>query len=311
MHGLPHLASHSDFDASRLAEAKARLGLTASVCLPARDEAATVGAIVETIRTELVEAVPLVDELIVMDDGSSDRTAAAAAEAGATVFSTADVLADSGPGSGKGDALWKSLYASSGDIVCWIDADIRGFGSHFVSGLLGPLLTRQNVAFVKGCYRRPLDGGLDGGGRVTELMARPLLSRLFPSLAGIVQPLAGEYAGLRSVLETVPFVEGWGVDLALIVDIAHRYGIAAIDQVDLGVRRHRNRSLTDLAPQAMAVLTAALRRAGISDRDGFGDDLVAFDGDLRMVTVDVELRERPPLITLPAYRAKFGRELTA
>lgn len=310
MHGFPTTASSCDFDATALADKKAAQRVTISICLPALDEEQTIGAIVATARRELVERVALVDEILVIDDGSIDATAEVALGAGATVVSAENVLPEMGPGSGKGDAMWKSLYASSGDIVCWLDADVRNFDTRFITGLLGPLLTRPTIDFVKGFYERPALG-IEGGGRVTELMARPLISRLFPHLGGIVQPLAGEYAGRRDLLESLPFVEGWGVELGLLVDIAERCGLGAIAQVDLGTRMHRNRPLTQLAPQAMAILTAALRRAGIADRETWGDELVRLDDDYRLERVEVELRERPPMLTVPAYRAKFGRELTA
>jgi glucosyl-3-phosphoglycerate synthase len=297
-------------DFRRLAEAKLRQALTVSVCLPARDEEATVGHIVATVRRNLVEGPGLVDEIVVLDDGSTDATADAARWAGARVLAVEDVLADLPAGSGKGNALWKSLYALEGDLICWLDADVRNFGSHFVTRLIEPLLTEPAVGFVKGHYRRPLHGEPTGGGRVTELMARPLLCALFPQLARFVQPLAGEYAGRREVLESVPFVEGWGVELGLVVDIAERFGIDSIAQRHLGVREHRNRTLEELAPQAMAVLVTGLRRAGIPANE-MASTLVRFGAEGERELVPVEVRERPPMITVPAYRAKFDRELTA
>lgn len=307
MHAAGPVFSHRDFDRRRLAARKEETGLTVSLCIPARDEAATIGRIVEIARRHLAEDVPLLDEILVVDDHSSDRTGDAARSAGAKVVHSADVLPAAGPGSGKGDAIWKSLSASTGDLVAWVDGDITDFGPRFVTGLLGPLLTYPTVAFVKGFYRRP-GGGPAGGGRVTELMARPLIARLFPQLAGVVQPLAGEYAGRRSVLEALPIVCGWGVDLGLVIDVVARHGLPALAQVDLGTRRHRHRPLDELSPQAMAILTTALRRAGVPEREAAR--LVLFDADHHGHEVHVEARERPPLRTLAAaYPA--DDELTA
>jgi len=181
-----------------------------SVCLPARDEEATVGPIVATIVRELVEGMGVVDEVVVVDDGSTDATAAVAAAAGAVVVAAGDVLAGVGPGTGKGEALWKSLYVATGDVLVFCDADLRDFDPAFVTGLIGPLALRGDVGFVKGFYERPV-----GGGRVTELVARPMIGLFFPELAAIRQPLGGEFAARREVLERVPFVQGYGVDLAL------------------------------------------------------------------------------------------------
>ncbi len=288
-----------------------RSGTTISVCLPARNEEATIGHIVGTIRRDLVERTRLVDEIVVIDDASSDATAAAAADEGARVVAEASILPEETPGSGKGNALWKSLYVCRGDIICWLDADIRNFGSHFVTRLVEPLLDDDTIVFAKAFYRRPLHGEPTGGGRVTELMARPVLSHLFPHLADVVQPLAGEYAGRRDALEAVPFVEGWGVELALLIDLAARFGRDAIAQVDLGVREHRNRPLEELGGPALAILVTALRRAGLEQVGPDVAELVRFDDEHRGDTVEVAVRERPPMITVPAYRAKFGRELSA
>jgi glucosyl-3-phosphoglycerate synthase len=299
-----------DLDVAALVDAKSRSRTSISVCLPARNEEATVGQIVATVRRNLVEHAPLVDEVVVVDDGSTDATAEAASWEGARVVAVDEILPDVGHGSGKGNALWLSLYACEGDVVCWLDADVRNFGSHFVTRLVAPLLTDPAVGFVKGYYRRPLHGEATGGGRVTELMARPLISALFPHLAGFVQPLAGEYAGRRALLETVPFVEGWGVEIGLLVDLVANFGSEAIAQVDLDVREHRNRPLDELGPQAMAILVTGLRRAGVPVDKRLAE-LVRYDAAQHPERVSVEIRERPPMITVPAYRAKFGRELSA
>jgi len=307
MHAAGPVFSHHDFDSRRLAAAKKAAGLTASLCIPARDEAATIGRIVETARKRLMEKVPLLDEILVVDDHSEDGTAGVASAAGAKVVHSADVLPGAGPGSGKGDAIWKSLSASSGDLVAWVDGDITDFGPRFVVGLLGPLVTHPSIQFVKGFYRRPGGGRTAGGGRVTELVARPVIARLFPQLAGIVQPLAGEYAGRRAVLEALPIVCGWGVDLALLVDVVAQHGLPALAQVDLGTRRHRHRPLDQLSPQALAILTTALRRAGMPERDV--PRLVLFDEEHRGHEVLIEAGERPPLRSLRGCPP--GDELTA
>jgi glucosyl-3-phosphoglycerate synthase len=255
---------------------------TVSVCLPARNEAETVGAIVAAVRT-----VDLVDEIIVADDGSSDGTAEAAAAAGARVAAVAAILPEAGPGAGKGNVLWKALAASTGDIVCYLDADLRNFAPETVTKLCRPLLDDPGVMLVKPCYTRAFEGAPTGGGRVTELVARPLLNLLFPKLADIVQPLGGEYAARRSALEVLPFVEGWGVEFAMLVDVLERFGRDAVTQVDLGAREHRNRPLDELAPQAEAIIATALQRARLVE--------------------PLDVRERPPMITIPEYRARHDR----
>ena len=246
---------HGAFDAAGLAAA--RHGRRISVCLPARDEAATVGTIVALIGAGLTAAgggVDLVDEVVVVDDGSRDDTAAVAAGAGARV------VASGAAGGGKGQAMAVGLAESSGDLVVFLDADVENFTPHFVVGLLGPLLVEDDVALVKGCYERPLHGRPGEGGRVTELVARPLLDLLFPELSGVRQPLAGETAAHRAVLQKTGLAPGYGVELGLLIDVAGQFGAGHIVQVDLGSRVHRNRSLEELRFQAGDVLQAALAR---------------------------------------------------
>jgi len=250
---------------------------------------------VATIRRALVEGAGLVDEILVVDDHSEDRTAGAAAEAGARVIRAAEVLPDHGNGHGKGAALWRSLYESEGDLVVWCDADLVDFESHFVLGLLGPLLTHPDVDFVKGFYDRPSSDPGDRGGRVTELVARPALSLLFPQLTSVVQPLGGEYAGRRELLEQLPFVEGYGVDIALLIDIAAKFGTDVIAQVDLGTRQHRNRPLDELSPQATAILQTVLQRAGRSVPSRATLVRPGLD------PVEVVTSELPPLTAVPSY----------
>ncbi|MCU1451375.1 MAG: hypothetical protein JWP02_3545 [Acidimicrobiales bacterium] len=286
--------NHRDFAVDRLVEAKGDRRI--SLCLPARNEAPTIGPIVSAVRRHLVRKQPLIDEVIVVDDGSTDGTPARAAGAGARVVSASEIAPELGPGSGKGNAMWKSLLVSDGDFVVWCDADVRNFRPCFVTGLLGPLLLEDDVQFCKGFYERPLDGVRGQGGRVTELVARPLISLFFPHLAMFAQPLAGEYAGRRDLLEQVPFVQGYGVDLGLLIDVVERVGMTSVAQVDLGVRVHRNRSLDELGPQATAVLHTALSRAGLPSRP---DSLPVLARPWREPEI-VEVRERPPVCQLPA-----------
>lgn len=286
---------HREFAPEALVAAKR--GRTVSVCLPARNEQDTVGDIVATLHDALVAEHPLIDELVVIDDHSVDETAAVAAAAGATVVSSSDVLPHLAKGPGKGQAMWKSLHVTTGDLVMWCDADIRRFDPRFVTGVLGPLLTHDDIGFVKGFYDRPLDESGAGGGRVTELMARPLISVLFPHLSALVQPLAGEYGGRRDLLEAVPFVSGYGVELGLLVDLAERFGIGCMAQVDLGARMHRNRTLDDLGPQAATILHAALRRSApaLADPDAV---LVRPTADPAPIAAD----ELPPLAEVADHR---------
>jgi glucosyl-3-phosphoglycerate synthase len=250
---------------------------------------------------------PLVDELVVMDSDSTDGTADVARAAGADVVAPADVLPAHGTRPGKGEALWKSLAATTGDLVVFLDADLLGDVVHFVPGLLGPLLTDPQVAYVKGCYTRPLEiAGEEqpaGGGRVTELTARPLLNALWPELAGFVQPLGGEYAGRRSALEQVPFLSGYGVEAGLLIDLLELGGLGSLAQVDLGVRRHTSQSEEALGAMAGQVVSALLGRRSETQPSGlltqFRRDGSGFVPRSSAVAVD----ERPPMVSIAEYRS--------
>ncbi|WP_336205228.1 glucosyl-3-phosphoglycerate synthase [Nonomuraea sp. LPB2021202275-12-8] len=273
-----------------------------SVVLPARDERETIGEIVRVIRRELGE---LVDEIVVIDSRSTDDTAAVAARAGADVHAQDEILPQLQPLDGKGEALWKSLAVTSGDIVAFVDADIRKFHSSLVSGVLGPLLTDASVVYVKGCYDRPFDGAPTGGGRVTELVARPLINLHWPRLAGFVQPLAGEYAGRRSALERVPFLTGYGVELGLLIDLLDLAGLDAFAQVDLGSREHDPQSTEALGGMAGQIMLAAwsrLRRQGKIDSCHAPsvclDQFRRADAGPEIVSRDISIAERPPMLTV-------------
>jgi hypothetical protein len=308
---------HRDYDLRQLVEEKERQGHRISLCIPALNEAATIGSIVRSVRRHLIDRFPLLDELVVMDSNSADGTAERAADAGALVIQDREVRPDLEPMYGKGEAMWKSLFATTGDLVAWLDADIRNFHPRFVYGVLGPLLTDPSVGYVKGFYERPImDGdrmtGL-GGGRVTELMARPLLNMFWPHLAGVVQPLAGEYAGRRSLLEQVPFFTGYGVEIGMLIDVADRFGIDAIAQVDLERRVHRNRDLADLSRMSFAVLQTAMRRLVSSGRlelhSRMDLGLYLFDaleGAYRMEPSLIDVRERPPAVSVAGDGASLG-----
>ncbi|MEU5714879.1 glucosyl-3-phosphoglycerate synthase [Streptomyces sp. NPDC020403] len=278
---------------------------TVSVVLPALNEEATVGTIVETIRRELMERVALVDELVVIDSGSTDRTAAVAREAGARVVHRDEILPRIPAVPGKGEVLWRSLLVTGGEILCFVDADLREFSPDFVSGTVGPLLTDPGVHFVKAMYDRPLNGTAGQGGRVTELMARPLLNLHWPQLAGFVQPLGGEYAVRRSLLEQLPFPVGYGVELGLLIDALNTVGLDALAQVDVGERRHRHQDGQALGRMAATIYrTAQLRLArGTIVRP----EITQFErGENGFVphTYPVDTEERPPMLEITEYAAR-------
>jgi glucosyl-3-phosphoglycerate synthase len=282
----------------------AKAGRRVAVVLPALDEEATVGAIVAAVLPLTRGPQPLVDELVVVDSGSTDGTVAVAAAAGARVVRRDEVLTDLEPVPGKGEVLWRSLAATTSEIVCFLDSDLVDFDPGFVPALLGPLLTEPGVELVKGFYRRPLrleTAEADtGGGRVTELLVRPLLAALRPELAGVVQPLGGEYAGTRALLESLPFAAGYGVEIGLLLDTHAARGLDALGQANLGVRKHRNRSLLQLGAMARQILAAVLDRCAtpagaIPDAGGPLVQFVALDGEWLPVVTPVQVVQRPPM----------------
>jgi glucosyl-3-phosphoglycerate synthase len=237
-----------------------------SLVVPARNEAATVGDVITKVRSALVDTVALLDEVVVIDSDSTDDTYAVATDAGATVHRSAEIRPDLGSRPGKGEAMWKSLFVTTGELVVFMDADLVDWDTHFVPGLLGPLLSDPTVELVKGFYERPMVSGDAAvpfeGGRVTELVARPLIALLFPELSGLHQPLAGEWAVRRALFESLSVPHEYAVELAALVDTVRSRGLDALAQVDLGVRAHRHQSLRDLTGMATQILAAALARAG-------------------------------------------------
>ncbi|MEZ0579702.1 glucosyl-3-phosphoglycerate synthase [Nocardioides sp. MH1] len=253
-------ARWADWSLADLVDAKGATRV--SLVVPARNEAGTVGDVVGRVRERLVDTVSLVDEIVVIDSDSTDATYDVATSAGAVVHRASEIRPDLGAHPGKGEAMWKSLFVTSGDLLVFMDADLTDWDTHFVPGLLGPLLTWPEVRLVKGFYERPGETGPLDGGRVTELVARPLISLLFPDLRDLVQPLAGEWAVRRSHLASLPVPTGYAVELAALVDTAAALGPGAIAQVDLGTRAHGHQPLLDLGAMAVQIVAAALARAG-------------------------------------------------
>ncbi|HUP28122.1 MAG TPA: glucosyl-3-phosphoglycerate synthase [Chloroflexia bacterium] len=312
-----HANEFSDLD--RLVDIKRQQGVTISVGLPALNEEATIGGVISTLKEALMDRVPLVDEIALIDSNSRDRTREIAAELGVPIYIHSEILPEAGlPLEGKGEALWKSLHVLKGDVIAWVDTDVANMHPQFVYGLIGPLLREPRVGFVKGYYHRPLriSNTLqhEGGGRVTELTVRPLLNLFFPLLSGLVQPLAGEYAGRREVLEQLPFFSGYGVETGMLIDLLERFGLYSIGQVNLERRVHRNRSLADLSLTAFAIVQVILSRLENRARTRLLEEvnqsmkLIRFEQDhLSLEVRSVRDVERPPIATLPAYRAAHPR----
>ncbi|CAM5721305.1 glucosyl-3-phosphoglycerate synthase [Streptomyces pharetrae] len=297
--------SVTDRPLHKILAAKRATGQTVSVVLPALNEQETVGDIVAAVRRDLMRQVPLVDEVVVVDSGSTDRTSEVAAAAGARVVHRDEILPRIPAAPGKGEVLWRSLLVTSGDIVCFVDADLREFSPDFVSGIVGPLLTDPEVHLVKAMYDRPLGTAAGQGGRVTELMARPLLNMHWPQLAGFVQPLGGEYAARRSLLERLPFPVGYGVELGMLVDALHLVGLDALAQVDVGVRRHRHQDGQALGRMSAAIYRTAQLRLARSHL--VRPQLTQFErvgNGFEPRTYSVDTEERPPMAEIAEYAAR-------
>lgn len=308
---------HSNFwDLRRLVEEKQRQNLTISLCLPAYNEEATIGKEIVLLKSELKDRYPLVDEIAVIDSGSSDRTREIAARFGADVYLAEDHLTECGNRRGKGENLWKALYLLEGDVIVYVDSDIKNIHPRFVYGLVGPLIQDPEIQYVKAFYDRPLafSGGFrpTGGGRVTEILVRPLFSLFYPDLSAVIQPLSGEYAGRRSILEQIPFPVGYGVETAMLIDIYEKLGMNAFAQTDLDTRVHRNQETIALGRMAFGILRAFFNRLTREQRAQFKDDLPEImrqhqveDGVFSQVEHHIEEFERPPILEVERYRQKY------
>ena len=302
-------------DLAKLVDLKNKQNLTISLGLPALNEAETIGNIARTIKHKLFDEYPLLDEIVLIDSGSSDDTVKIAEDIGIAVHLHECILPQHGAFRGKGEALWKSLFVLKGDIVAWVDTDIRNFYPGFVYGLLGPLLREPEIQYVKGFYRRPIkaEGKLvsEGGGRVTELTVRPLFNLFYPELSGMIQPLAGEYAGRRTALERMPFFTGYGVETGLLIDLFNEIGLNAIAQVDLEERVHRNQSLASLSQMSFAIIQVVMQRLQEKSRIQIMDEvnrsmklIKPQEKSYALELKPIQDRERPPMLTIPEYRAK-------
>ena len=316
-----HTFYHTDFwDLKKLAKLKEKQNLKISLCFPTLNEEKTIGKEIIVIKSELQDRYPLIDEIAVIDSGSTDKTRQIAEEFGAKFFSSQDYLKEEGPAKGKGENLWKSIYLLEGDIIAFIDADISNIHPKFAYGLIAPLIYKQDIKFVKAFYSRPLktegDAQRLGGGRVTEILIRPLFSQFFPELSGIIQPLSGEFAGRREVFEQIPFPVGYGVETGMLIDIYKRWGLNAIAQTNLDIRVHRNQKIQDLGKMAFGILQTFWKRLLLQ---GKIKDLEEYNYILRQVKVsnkkysfnEFEIREfeRPPMVKVKAYQKKRNKKV--
>jgi glucosyl-3-phosphoglycerate synthase len=304
-------------DLNYLLSLKRERGVSISLALPALNEEATVGNVIQTIRQSLVLAAPLLDEIVLIDSNSEDRTREIARDLDVPVYIHQAVLPQYGARRGKGEALWKSLYCTKGDIVIWLDTDIVNIHPRFAYGLIGPLLLRPDVQFVKGFYRRPLKVGdkvqAGGGGRVTELTARPLLNLFYPELSGVIQPLSGEYGGRRTALEQFRFFSGYGVEIGMLIDVLDKFGLRAIAQVDLQERIHHNQPLEALSKMSFAIIQAVMRKLESRYGQSFLENvnktmkLIRYERDsFRLDIEEIAELDRPPMLEIPEYCERPG-----
>jgi len=301
-------------------EAKQKKKIKISLCLPTLNEERTIAKEIVIMKSELMNRFPLIDEIVVVDSGSTDRTREAAEAYGARFYSAADILPDMEHFRGKGENLWKGLYITQGDIIIYLDADIKNIHHRFAYGLLGPLLLTDHIKYVKAFYDRPIAVGKNkmrstGGGRVTELVIRPLFSLFFPELTQIIQPLSGEYASYRDILEKIPFPIGYGVETSMILDIYTKWGLEVIGQTDLDRRVHRNQSTQALGRMAFVIIKTFINRKaklGLIDlKKKMFDEMIQYNlvgNEYRPVSFKMEGLERPPMVEVPAYTEKFARE---
>jgi len=311
---------HSEFsDLEEMVAAKQEQDLKISLCIPTLNEEKTIGKEVVLFRSELMERYPLLDELVIIDSGSDDKTMEVASSFGADVYLSSEILPCMGSKRGKGENLWKAIYQLKGDIIVYVDADIKNIHPRFVYGLVGPLIKRPEIGYVKAFYDRPLASSKgvrpSGGGRVTEILVRPLFSLFYPDLSAIVQPLSGEYAVRRNIIEKLQCPIGYGVETAHLMDIYLEWGIEAIGQTDLAQRVHRNQSTRDLGKMAFGILQTFLNRAKsqgvIENMKPFNETLLQFqvrNNSFEQVAYQITEEERPPMIDVAEYRRKFGIE---
>lgn len=298
----------------RLVKKKQQQKLTIGVCIPTKNEEKTIFEIVSKIREELVEKEPLVDQLIVLDSDSEDNTVKLAKKAGAKVYQVHDILPNvSLPGElpkwGKGENVWKSIYLLETDILVWVDGDIENFSPRFIYGLLGPLLIRPDLGFIKGFYQRPLKIGEtlyhEGGGRVTELTVRPLLNTFYPDLSRVIQPLSGEYAIRREMIEKIPICVNYAVETAMLIDIYKKWGVSVIGQVDLKERIHRNSPLRQLSKLSFGIMQVVFNRLDIHKKVRLLREPKWKDGNYNFESMKIIEEQRPSIETISEYKEKF------